>query len=114
GTAWVVYDDGALFKVSIDDAKCSPTTFSPFSTGALTFGMGFSTDTPGGKTEKLYLAANDGSHLLSALDPNTLGVARRGVLTATEEGNPELTGTSDARLYGFYPVEASAPFVQEI
>ena len=114
GMAWVVYDDGELFKVSIDDAHCSPTSFSPDQAGSLTFGMGFSTDTPGGKTEKLYLAANDFSHILSALDPASVAIARRGVLSATDEGNPELTGTSDAKLYGFYPVESSAPFVQEI
>jgi hypothetical protein len=114
GTAWVVYDDGALFKVAIDDAKCTPTSYRPGASGALTFGMGFSTDAPGGKTEKLYLAANDFSHVLSALDPTNLAVARRGVLSGTDEGNPELTGTSDAKLYGFYPVEFGAPFVQEI
>jgi len=26
GVAWVVYSDGELFKVAIDDAKCTPTT----------------------------------------------------------------------------------------
>ena len=114
GVAWVVYDDGELFKVAIDDAKCTPTAFAPDSAGAQTFGMGFATDAPGAKTEKLYLAANDSSHVLSALDPTNLGVARRGELTATDDGNPELTGTSDARLYGFYPAELTAPFVQEI
>jgi hypothetical protein len=114
GVAWVVYDDGQLFKVAIDDAHCTPTSFVPRSTGSETFGMGFATDTPGGKTEKLYLAGNDGMHMLSALDPANLSIAQRGVLTATDEGNPELTGTSDAKLYGFYPVEFSAPFVQEI
>ncbi len=114
GVAWVVYDDGQIFKVAIDDAKCTPSAFAPGAAGSTTFGMGFATDSPGAKTEKLYLAANDSTHVLSALDPTNLGIAHRGVLTATDEGNPELTGTSDARLYGFYPVELSAPFVQEI
>jgi hypothetical protein len=114
GIAWVVYDDGRLFNVSIEDAHCTPTTLAPGAAGAHTFGMGFSTDAPGAKTEKLYLAANDPTRMLSALDPDTLGIAQRGTLTATTEGNPELTGTSDARLYGFYPTEIDAPFVQEI
>jgi hypothetical protein len=114
GIAWVLYDDGELFKVSIDDAKCTPTSFAPFAAGTLEFGMGFATDTPGGKTEKLYTAANDESHMLSSIDPANLKVQHRGTLTATAGANPELTGTSDARLYGFYPTESAAPFVQEI
>jgi hypothetical protein len=114
GVAWVVYSNGELFKVAIDDAKCTPTSYRPGTTGSLTFGMGFATDVPGGKTEKLYLAGNDFVHALSALDPSNLAVSRRGTITGTEDGNPELTGTSDAKLYGFYPVEVGAPFVQEI
>lgn len=114
GVAWVLYDDGELFKVAIDDARCTPTAFAPFAANARKFGMGFATDAPGAKTEKLYLAANDDSHLLSALDTTNLTVQRRGLLTATEDRNPELTGTSDARLYGFFPTELGAPFVQEI
>jgi len=114
GMAWVLYDDGSLFEVSIDDAHCTPTAFAPSAANVRTFGMGFATDTPGGKSEKLYIAANDGTHLLSAIDTTDLKIERRGPLTATEGENPELTGTSDARLYGFYPADGGAPFVQEI
>ena len=44
-----------LFKVAIDDAKCTATSYRPGAAGALTFGMGFSTD-GAGPSETLYIA----------------------------------------------------------
>ena len=115
GTAWVVYDDGALFKVSITDASCEPTSYVRGSSGSTTFGMGFATDQAGGDTEKLFIASNSHANSLSSIDTeHALTPHRIGLLTATEDRNPELTGTSDAKLYGFYPVTAGSSFVQEI
>jgi hypothetical protein len=115
GVAWVLYGDGELFKVNITDAKCEPTKFSAGSTGALTFGMGFATDKPGGDSEKLFVADNDFTNQLSSIDTtHDLKPHRIGTLTATEDQNPELTGTSEARLFGFYPSQTAPSFVQEI
>jgi hypothetical protein len=115
GVAWLNYEDGALFKVSIADAKCQPTTFVPGAGGFLTFGMGFATDRPGSTTEKLFIAADDPSRALGYLDTTgDLTPHAVGVLTAVEARNPELTGTSEARLFGFYPMTGSPSFVQEI
>ena len=115
GTAWVVYDDGSLFKVSITDATCEPTAYVRGSSGATTFGMGFATDQPGGDSEKLYIAANSGANSLSTIDTEHGVVPHRvGLLTSIVDRNPELTGTSDAKLYGFYPNTFGDSFVQEI
>jgi hypothetical protein len=110
GTAWVLYSDGSVFEVQTTDASCRPSGF----TSGGTFGMGFTAEAPGSKAEKLYLAANDGSHQLSYLDttkdiPTQHAVAR---LPATR--HPELTGTSEGKLYGFFPETFQQAFVQEI
>src|SRR5262249_52956749 len=68
GTAWVVFDDGSLEKVSIQDASCEPTNFAPGAAGAYTFGMGFSTDQPGGEAEKLYISGNEAPSTLLSID----------------------------------------------
>ncbi|MEO8549759.1 MAG: hypothetical protein ABI678_07290 [Kofleriaceae bacterium] len=115
GSAWVLYGDGELFKVNITDAKCEPTAFNPGSTGSTTFGMGFSTDKAGGDSEKLYVADNDFTNQLSSIDTaHDLRPHRMGTLSATIDQNPELTGTSEGRLFGFYPVTGEPSFVQEI
>lgn len=115
GVAWVVYGDGEMFKVNITTAKCEASNYVPGSSGALQFGMGFSTDKPGSDTEKLFLAANDSTMDLSSVDTaHDLKPHHLGTLTAAEDQNPELTGTSEARLFGFYPSIVSPSFVQEI
>ncbi|HEY5936026.1 MAG TPA: hypothetical protein VIU61_15360, partial [Kofleriaceae bacterium] len=116
GVAWVVYDDGELYKVSITDAKCSRSGYSAGSSGSSTFGMGFVTDEAGGKTEKLYIANNDGSHTMSTIDTTRSSPAATAVgrITATEDQNPELTGTSEGKLFGFFPGSNAPSFVQEI
>lgn len=113
--AWVVYTDGALYKVSIADARCRPTPYVPGAAGFLRFGMGFVTDRPGGATEKLFIASNDPSHELGYIDTaGSLAPRALGKVTAAEEHNPELTGTSEARLFGFFPTASGPSFVQEI
>lgn len=115
GIAWVVYDNGQLFKVDITNAHCEPSAFQPGATGSTTFGMGFATDVPGGDTEKLYLAANDGSRALHAMDTaHTVTPRQVGTITADSTESPELTGGADAKLYGFYPASFAIAFVQEV
>ncbi len=114
GVAWVLYGDGQLFKVNITDAKCEPTRYVPGATGAVTFGMGFATDKPGGDSEKLFVADNDFAQALSSIDTKDLRPHRLGALPSAGAQNPELTGTSEARLFGFYPSEVEPSYVQEI
>lgn len=115
GTAWVLYQSGDVYKVDIRDAKCTPSGYRPGSIGSRTFGMGFSTDEAGGKTEKLYISENfDGK--LAAIDtmktPPT--VQSIGPIETSTAQNPELTGTSEGKLFGFFPVPGSPSFIQEI
>lgn len=114
GIAWVVYDNGQMFKVDINTARCEPSAYPAGIIRSTTFGMGFATDTPGGDREKLYLAANDGSSELYAMDTaRTLAPARVGTFPFASEA-PELTGGADAKLYGFFPETSGVAFVQEI
>ncbi len=115
GVAWVTYDDGEMFKVDIADAHCEPSGYIAHASGSTTFGMGFATDAPGSDSEHLYIAADDASSALHALDTAHDVVPRRvGTIHPAANPNPELTGGSDARLYGFYPDSAGVAFVQEI
>jgi hypothetical protein len=115
GTAWVLYTSGDLFEVSTMDAKCKPSGFKRVGIAPRTFGMGFVTDVAGAKSEKLYVAANDGSYDLMTIDtmqdePTTTFAVK---LPRTSQ-HPELTGTSEGKLFGFFPSSSDASFVQEI
>ena len=110
GIAWVLYDDGKLFRVSILDAHC--TLAGAPDHAPLTFGMGFSTDGPG-KDDKLYVAGDDADHVLATLDPGSLRWSAIGKIPVPGRRSPELTGTGDGKLFAF--VADPAPgFVQEV
>jgi hypothetical protein len=119
GVAWVLYNSGEIFKVSITTGACTPSGYVAKQNNMILFGMGFVTDTSGGNSEKLYLGGgavspNPGGKLASVdttampLKPTILGS-----ITASSEYSPELTGTSEGKLYGFYP-GLTRSFVQEI
>jgi hypothetical protein len=113
GVAWVLYSGGRLFKVSITDAKCEPAPYQPGGLGL--FGMGYVTDVAGGKTEKLYVATN-GARLLAAIDTEQASPVEQlvGRVSAASDQPPELTGTSEGKLFGFFPMLSDPSFVQEI
>lgn len=111
GTAWVLYSSGELFKVAIQGLACTKSTWaSP--NGLKVFGMGFSTDVPGGSAESLYIggAASQtaSAFTIAKVDPTTL--------TATVLGSqpilPEMTGTGSAQLWGFMPDATTARVVR--
>jgi hypothetical protein len=81
GRAWVLHNNGQIFFVDTTTAECSPSGFQPYQQGFTTFGMGFVSDTPGSNEETLYVGNFDGQNL-GKID--------------------EITGTGDARLYGFF------------
>jgi hypothetical protein len=102
GTAYVVFDDGNLYRVSTNDASCEATSFVADQHGFLTFGMGFSADMsdPG---ETLFVAQSDLTHAsqgLATLDTTTLALSFIGPFSSSL-GRTELTGTGDGRLFGF-------------
>jgi hypothetical protein len=112
--AYVLYDDGTLYSVpglSTGNLACTQTSWH--STGSLTqFGMGFSTTTVGGSTDELFIAGGDAVDTSNtASQPATLASVDVSSFAATSVGNitgwPELTGTSNADLWGFFPDETS-------
>jgi hypothetical protein len=121
GIAWVLYTNGQLFKVSLTTAACTAAGNTVAAGGMSLFGMGFVTDAAGGTTEKLYLA---GGNVNPATTPRKLGFDDThggnltpsvvGNIAATADFSPELTGTSEAKLYGFFPRLAQVAYVQEV
>jgi hypothetical protein len=113
-TAWVLYSSGEVFSVSTDDATCSATTFQKQQQGYDLFGMGFVSDAAGSEAEKLYVSGSQLDALSGELINTKMGWIDKGTLVVTHLGNmptvenpPELTGTGDAKLYGYFPGAAS-------
>lgn len=103
GTAFVLYSNGELFRVSTKTGKCEATPFLPGQLGFETFGMGFATIDQG-PAEELYIAAtNQSGSSISALgiiDTQTYKVKKVGDFDPPQLG-AELTGTGDGRLFAF-------------
>jgi hypothetical protein len=100
GTAWVLYSNGAIYHVSTKDASCQATAYVSGQQGLTQFGMGFVANTPGSKDESLYVADYNGGGI-AKLDTTTLKVSVVGAYDSLSSA-AELTGTGDARLYGFF------------
>jgi hypothetical protein len=119
GVAWINYDkDGGIYKVDTTTMACQKTAF--VSGGGIGFSpalsLGFSSDAVGSADETLFISDNTGD----ARDtPGVgLGAARldAATLAATKLGPTpysgvllgarcELTGTGDARLFGFFTTQ---------
>lgn len=108
GTAWVNYSDGALFKVSTKDASCTSTSFAPGQSDFEKFGMAFSSNAAGSTEETLFVAGLadplfGGASGLAKIDLKTMKLTPIGDYSGSLRGQgAELTGTGDAKLYGFY------------
>jgi hypothetical protein len=113
GTAYVNYASGKIFTVDTKTLACTDTGFQPGQSGfSPNLSMGFSADAPGSTEETLFVSDNTGD---DTQDPTGKGLARLdltksppqlvpiGVFTgAVMGGRCELTGTGDAKLYGFF------------
>ena len=115
--AWVLYDDGELFHVDINNgAACTATSFNmPMGMG--NFGMGFSTDAVGGSTDTLFIAGGPVGADPSSGNPATFDTLNTSTMSAASVGSvngwPELTGNSNAELWGWFP-DANAPKVEKL
>ncbi len=111
--AYVLFSSGELFRVDTTTLACTPTTWQTGANGLLVFGMGFSTDTAGGTTDTLFVAGgfgpNDPTSSLNKLDVGSMTPTSVG----TVQDWPELTGTGDAELWGFFP-SASSPRIAKL
>lgn len=102
--AWVIFTDGTLAQVDTNNAHCTKTSFVPGQSGFTTFGMGFSSNSPGSVDETLYVSE-------SSFGSPTLGLARIDLKTLTLvpigmydklSARAEMTGTGDARLFAAF------------
>jgi hypothetical protein len=96
GTAWVLYNDGKLYKVSTKDATCTPTSFAIGQEGFRTFGMAFARD---GLGETLFVAEYGGKGL-GKIDTTSLKLSFIGSY-GSGGGAGELTGRGDG-LFAFF------------
>jgi len=121
GVGWIEYTSGEVFNVSLTTGACTATGYVKQAGGMDLFGMGFVTDGPDAMTEKLYIAGGGRSAQpngkLAYVDTHGAMYTPQpaGTLGAASDYSPELTGTNEGKLYGFYPILTSGPaYVQEI
>ena len=108
GVAYVLYEDGHLYRVSTATGACTATSFAVGQDGFQTFGMGFASDF-GGAAERLYISDNNFDMTLRGLgfiDTTTFKVSFLGPYGADIQRS-ELTGTGDGRLFAFWPDNVS-------
>ncbi len=115
GIAWVGYNDGVLHQASLLDAHCFHEASRPEGAPELKFGMGFVSDGPKATTEKLYVVEYGGTEL-ATIDTSVFPTrwVPQGKLPVQREFPPELTGTGEGRLYGYFPDTNNRGFIQEI
>jgi hypothetical protein len=108
GIAYVLYQDGELFRVSTATASCQRTRFQPDQSGFSTFGMGYSHDATG-SGETLFVASGGDTSRpsLGTIDTQTFNLSvvaalRPSILSA------ELTGTGAGDLFAFFATRGSA------
>jgi len=111
--AWVLYNTGELFRVDTSTLACTKSNWVT-QQGLDVFGMGFSSNTAGSTDDTLYIAG--GADPLGASSAKLATLSTQS-FTATAVGNitgwPELTGTGNAELWGWFP-DAAAPRVEQI
>jgi hypothetical protein len=116
GIAYIVFQDGELFRVSTATAACVPTPFVAGQHGfAHAFGMGFSHDAVG-MGETLYVASGSdtgasGPPELATIDTKTFALEIVGPFNPTID-NAELTGTGAGDLFGFYATSTGSGIAQ--
>ena len=115
GKAWVHYTSGEIFWVNIKSGACLPTQFVPGYRGYQLFGMGFVSESAGSNKEQLFLFGGAVGQLksgtLAMIEPADLKLDTIGSLQL-KDGTPELTGTGNGKLFGFFP--GAQAFVAEI
>lgn len=119
GAAWINYaSDGGIYKVDLSTLACEKTAF--VSGGGVGFSaalsLGFSSDATGSSSETLFISDNTGDARNVAgaglgaarVDATSLMATKLGpdpYSGILKGGRCELTGTGDARLFGFYTTQ---------
>jgi len=101
-TAWINFGDGSLWKADTQHPVCTATGYLPNQQGVGLFGMGFAAKTAGGTDDLLFIDDLSGGGL-GYIDQSTMSLMRLGPFTgALANDYCELTGTSNASLFGFF------------
>ncbi|MFN0253693.1 MAG: hypothetical protein ACKV2T_42890 [Kofleriaceae bacterium] len=113
GVAWIGYQNGKVYRASIIDAKCDKQGWKPAGKPTRAFGMGYVTKGPRTEEELLFVAGgvDDPTYQLATIDTEQKTWTK--ISSLSKKGHPELTGTSEGRLFGYYPTPGRG-FVQEI
>jgi hypothetical protein len=114
--AWIEYvpvddtitDQDQLFKVDVTNLTCTGTSYTTTAFGTR-YGMAFVANAPMNSAETLFVSTGNAPFQLGTLDTSALTITTIG----TQNGGPELSGTGDARLWGFFP-DPTMPRVSEI
>jgi hypothetical protein len=110
--AWVLYSSGELFRVDTTSLNCTKSTWTP-QAGIQQFGMGFSTDAAGGSVDTLFIAGGSGPSQPTSQLAKLSTASFQAQPVGTVTGWPELTGTGNAELWGFFP-DASSPRIAQL
>ena len=117
GTAYVLYNDGNLYRVKTADASCEDTDFVPGQHDFVTFGMGFARDIAT-KTDELFVTeitfGGDASKGLGKVDLETFELSVVGTYDSTLGDHMEMTSSSDGNLYGYSLDPGGGGWVVEI
>jgi hypothetical protein len=104
GIAHIVYNNGQLFRASVEDADCELTMFQPNQMGFQLFGMGYAAnDDDFGET--LYVAEitfDSPSLGLASIDTDTYELSFIGPFSQNPGNALELTPTGDGPLWGYF------------
>ncbi len=102
GTAYVVFNDGNLFRVDTETGQCDATGYATGQAGFTSFGMGFMQE---GDSEQLFISSSSylggSGYRLGTIDPGQLKAVPVGVYDRLS-ARSELTGTGDGRLFGAF------------
>ncbi|MBQ9243502.1 MAG: hypothetical protein IJ165_09850 [Proteobacteria bacterium] len=102
--AWVLYQDSTLVKVNIATQACTYVTqFNANGSGLSLFGMAFSLDAIGAKTDTLFIGDQATYGNFGKIDTAAMTYTRLATFPNYYEKTPELTGTGHAKLYAFAP-----------
>jgi hypothetical protein len=114
--AWVLVQNGTIVRYDIVNHTCTPTSYAVKQHNFLTFGMGFSSDSPGSTAETLFVSDSElttpSTGGLAKIDTTGLVLSPVGQYDQLMGRRAEMTGTGDARLFGAF--EGSPYVVAEI
>lgn len=114
GRAWVLYSSGEIFWTNVRNPEsCTLSPWQAGTEGFELFGMGFASVAPDSGAEELFVAGGTATQLathatgrLGVIEPEGMDFSVKGSLSPSEYG-PELTGTGEGELFGYFPGLAS-------